>query len=119
MPEDPRGTIISAMMKLSDPTNLAQISKLARMPIQNTDYWVQKLEEEGVVLCDRSGEQSRYFLQPLFYESDFAQTFDKRLQQLYDLVANKVEVLEGQDKDSVIFYTLLSILHAIAKRERR
>ena len=112
MGKDPRGAIVKALLHTENPIGLYRVAKSAGIPIQNADYWVQKLLEEGVIVCDDTGEQKTYLLQPLFYDHAFVARFDRTFNSLYELVEQKL-MLTGQNKKDATFATLLSILHFI------
>ncbi len=115
---DARATIIAGLMSSSEPTNLATIARTCKLSIQHADYWLQKLIEEGVVLCDQPAEQRLYLLQPLFYDPSFATHFDKVLNSLYILTKKKLQLPPEKKEDDVAFNVLLSILHVIAREKR-
>lgn len=104
-------------MKSDQPIGLYRIAKAANLPLQNADYWVSKMVEEGIIVCDDSGEQKLYLLQPLFYDPTFAKKFDRILTGLYQLVKNKLMLPKDSNREAATFSTLVSILHVIHLEE--
>lgn len=115
MDENPAVSVVSALMSFTEPVGISKVAKVAHLPVQNADYWLGKLVEYGVVLCDDSGETKLYFLQPVFYDPNFATHFDKQFTQLYNFVKSRVKFPQGKDVNEVALFTLLYIFHVIMR----
>ncbi len=89
-----------------------------KLPAGTVDYWLEKLEGEGVVVPTVTNNQKGYTLQPVFYSPEFSRVFDKELGRLYRLMSKNVVPPETVDREKCVFATLLSILHVIVSRHR-
>ena len=114
--DSPRIKVIIAMMKLDRPQNIYRIAKEAGLQVKHVDYWVHKLIEEGVVLCTEEAGARLYFLQPIFYDQNFARTFDRIFDRMHTLVKSKLEAVE--DREQATFNSMLMILEVIRHQRR-
>lgn len=115
---EPRTTIVLALMNVDEPVGLMKLSKICHLSIQHVDYWIGKLVDEGIVLCNDVAGQHRYFLQPIFYDVDFASKFDKVFDDLFEIVEKNLQVLTGAEKKRAAFATIVDIIRVMQSRSK-
>ena len=115
---EPRTEIVLALMNVDEPVGLSKLSKISHLSIQHVDYWITKLVDEGIVLCTDVNEQHRYFLQPIFYDTDFAKKFDKVFDDLFEIVEKNLQVLTEPEKKKAAFTAIVDIIRVIQNRSK-